>query len=132
MRNSKFKIGDKGYVVDFYEMPHKYNILAIANIKLIEVTITKVGRDYVEGTNILRYGHVMEHYQHLESRITTKKKRKAGKEIPFSQDDFVAFTSHYKELLTYDEAKLKMIQYISNDFNYEVCIGCTCHQDESF
>lgn len=136
MKNPKFTVRDTAYILQFYSLVPRTDILYKVNIKLLEVIITNIDNKGIHGFHFERYGHIMENYPHMESKIHTKKNKKKGKEIPWGKNDTVALmnTYHGRDLLTLEEAKMKMIQYIANDFNDEesVCIGCTHGQDESY
>jgi hypothetical protein len=134
--NPKFTSRDNAYILQFYSLVPRNDILYKVNIKLIEIIITSVDKKGVHGFHFERYGYIMEYYPHMESKIHTKKNKYKGKEIPWKENDTVAIMNTYavRDLLTLDEAKMRMIQFIANDFNDEesVCIGCTHGQDESY
>lgn len=136
MKESKFKIRGNAYTLNFYNLAQKTDVHYKANIQLVEIIITAIDKKGIHGFHFERYGHIMEYYPHMESNIYTKKNKYKGKEIPWKENDTVALTKVYNpnQLLTFEEAKLKMIAYIANDFNTEdeVCIGCTHYQDENY
>lgn len=132
MNNRKFKIGEEAYIVSFNEILHPY--IKEANISLVKVRVIENLRDrYVNVEQTLKYGFVKESF-HPRVKITTKQKKKKGILVPFDKEEYVNIEWRYSEsvLLTREESKMKMIQYIANDFNEDVCIGCTHGQDESF
>jgi hypothetical protein len=136
MKKPKFTERDTAYKLQFYNLFPKDDILYKVNMKLIEVIITSIDKKGIHGFHFERYGHIMEFYPHIESRIHTKKNKVKGKEVPWKENDFVAIMNTYDSntLLTLEEAKMQMIQYIANDFHTEdeICIGCTHGQDESY
>ena len=136
MKESKFKIRGNAYKLHFYNLAQKTNVHYKVNIQLLEIIITAIDKKGIHGFHFERYGNIMKYYPHMESKIHTKKNKYKGKEVPWKEDDTVALMNTYDgtQLLTLDEAKLKMISYIANDFNTddEVCIGCTHYQDESY
>jgi hypothetical protein len=135
MKNTKFKINNTAYILQYYDF-EPINILYKINIKLIEIRIINIDNKGIHGFHFENYGHIMKCYPHMESSIYTKKNKRKGKEIPWKESDTVALvkTYNHNQLLTIEEAKLQMITYIANDFHTddEVCIGCTHGQDESY
>lgn len=134
MKNTKFKPQECAYLLKFGGISSTQGVFTKAQIRLIEIHIVNVGRDMLEGFNFENYGHIMKHYPHMVKNIYTKKNKRKGKEIAFEDIDNVAILQKYtiSSLLTESEAKLKMIAYIANDFNEDVCVGCTHGQDESY
>ena len=136
MIKSKFKVKDTAYRLSFCDTVSSPSFYTKAKIVLIEIIVTGVKGKIVEGFHFENYGHIMINYPHMERSIFTKKNKNKGKEIPWKISDTVALTMKYDEnsLYTLEEAKMEMIKYIANDFNDSdsVCIGCTCHQDESY
>ena len=135
MIKSKFKAKDMAYRLSFNDLITT-SVFAKAKIVLIEIHVTEVKGRTVKGFHFENYGHIMDNYPHKERSIFTKKNKLKGKDIPWKKSDNVALTVEYNErdLYTLEEAKMEMIKYIANDFNDSdsVCIGCTCHQDESY
>jgi hypothetical protein len=85
-------------------------------VGLREFHVTHVGRIYVTGFLFERFGTLPN--LGLGYKILTKKKKKKGKEIEFQEYDIVTVETQFRmnDLLTFGEAKLELIKYISNDF----------------
>ena len=88
------------------------------SVGLRTVHVTNVGKVYVEG-------FILEKFVNLPNNgrghnIITKKKKKRGIEIDFEPNDSVAIGVRARinssEFQTFEEAKLELIKFISNDF----------------
>jgi hypothetical protein len=90
-------------------------------VKAIEIRIIDVKGSSITGQTLERYGYLKKHKPNDLKKIVTKKIIQKGKEIDFFDDELVAVHRVYKSnnLLTEDEMKLKMIDYIMHDFQTE-------------
>ena len=133
MNNSKFRV--KGYAY-LLQLNDNYNRdeLSKANIRLTEIHITNIKGRLVEGFQFMRYGYLLDFFPLLKRDIISKPKRRKGKPIEFDRMEFVSVKKRYdaSQLCTLEEAKIKMIQFIANDFCNDICTNCTCHEGASY
>jgi hypothetical protein len=124
MKNPKFRPNLPAYLVVLHDTTGFH---AKATMKLIEVHVKKSGTRYVEGFYFERYSNVVN-FPGLANAIITKKKKKKGVEIPFEPHDTVAIGRQFRveDLCTFDEAKLKMIEYIANNFGDTMICDGSC------
>lgn len=134
MIKSKFKEKETAYLLQLHENTFSPGIRAHAMLKLIPVVIVSAKGRALSGFHFENYGHFIDTNPHAEKRIYTKKNKVKGKEVDWKRTDTIAVLHEYHEssLLTLEEAKLKMITYIANDFNDDVCLNCTHGQDASY
>lgn len=122
--NSKFNINSEAYILSTTEGMNA-DILGRGYMKLVKVFIKKIGREYIEGFILERYGSVISRGANPNIILTKPRKRK-GVIIPFRDGEHVAVACKHKiyDLLTLEEAKLKMIEHIMTDFgDNEICHG---------
>lgn len=123
--NSKFNTNnDEAYILSIAEGMNA-DILGRGYMKLVRVFIKKIGRDYIEGFTMERYGYAINRGVYPKM-ILTKQKKKKGILVPFRDNEHVAVVCKHKisDLLTLEEAKLKMIEHIVTNFgDSEICYG---------
>jgi len=91
--------------------------------------IKKLGTIYAEGFFFERFGNIPN--GGAGHNIITKKKKKRGIEIDFEPYESVAIGMRLpiSELRSFEQAKLELIKFISNDFSDPDDIN---HQDEDY
>lgn len=113
----EFRKGQTGYII----MKNMYGVLKSHvehSVGLKAFHITKVGREYVDGFVIERFGDLSGNG--IGHNIITKKKKKKGVEIPFQPHDSVAIGKRLRinhDVFTFEQGKLELIKYIANDFS---------------
>lgn len=127
--NFKFKVKENAYWLLKTEGAYSSNMLAEGYLKLVKIYITKVGHKNLEGWYMHKYGDVLK-YPGMEKNIITKKKKKNGKEVPFLEYEYVAIKKIFSidSVYTFEEAKLKMIEYIATDFGNNNSF-CSCNEE---
>ena len=118
MNTSKFKKYTRAYIMDFGG--YNENVLS-KSVKAIEVRIVDVKGSSVKGQTLEKYGYIKTNMPNDLKNIVTEKIKTKGKIVDFSDDELVAVVRLYKSniLLTEDEMKLKMVDYIMHDFQTE-------------
>lgn len=118
MKQDKFKKHTRAYIMDFGG--YNENVLS-KSVKAIEVRIIDVKGSNVKGQTLEKYGYIKTNMPNDLKNIVTEKIKTKGKIVDFSDDELVAVVRLYKSniLLTEDEMKLKMVDYIMHDFQTE-------------
>lgn len=115
---SKFKKHDTAYRVEYHITSTD---VMMDSVGLVEIYITEVIGKKVKGRTLERYGNIKKYAPYDLKNITSKRKKKKGQEVDFEDNEFVAIEREYNPnyLLNHLEAKMKMIQYIVNNFQTE-------------
>lgn len=118
MRTSKFQKYTRAYIIQF----GTYNDDVMSEgVKAIVVRVVDVKGSTITGETSERYGYLKKYKPGDLKKITTQKIKSKGVEVDFFDDELVSVRRTYKStnLLTENEMKLKMIDYIMHDFQTE-------------